>query len=89
MKYEQFTLQPEPAAPWLFAVYQEVEREKTIKEGKKKIKTGEKYLDQEPIAYGVQFKRGLEIIATLAADKSTIEKYIEDYGRILDTFNAK
>jgi predicted Co/Zn/Cd cation transporter (cation efflux family) len=81
MDYEKFSLKPEPACPWLFAVYQEVER--TNK------KTKEKYLVQDAIAYGVQFKKGLEIIATLAADKSSIQKYIEDYGRILDEFNAK
>lgn len=75
MKYEKFSLQPEPAAPWLFTVYKEVERERK--------KTGEMYLDNEPIAYGVTFKKGLHIIASLAADKSSIEKYIEDYERIL------
>lgn len=75
MKYEKFSLQPEPAAPWLFTVYKEVERERK--------KTGEMYLNHEPIAYGVTFKRGLDIIASLAADKSSIEKYIEDYERIL------
>ena len=85
MRYEKFTLQPEPAAPWLFNVLQEVEREKRDKEDKS-IKTGEKYTAQEAIAYGVTFKRGLDIIASLAADKTTIEGYIKDYGRILDTF---
>lgn len=80
MTYENFSLQPEPAAPWLFTVYKEVERERL---DKNRQKTGEKYLDNEAIAYGVTFKKGMSIIASLAADKSSIGKYIEDYERIL------
>lgn len=78
MKYEKFSLQPEPAAPWLFTLYQDVIREKM----ENRVKTGETYEDIEALAYGLTFDHALETIASLCADKSSIEQYIKDYKRI-------
>ena len=74
MRYEKYSLEPELAAPWLFTLLQDVTRENK--------KTKETYEDREAIAYGLTFEKALRKIASLAADKTTIEGYIKDYDRI-------
>lgn len=80
MKYEKWTIAPEPAAPWLFCLSEEVTRERMDKDTK--VKTGETYSSSIPIAYGLKFVDALRMVATIAADKTTIAQYIRDWERI-------
>ena len=74
MKYEKWGLKPEPAAPWLFTLTEEVVR--------KKKDTGEEYTTEMNIAYGLPLEKGLRMIASLASDKSCIGNYLKDFERI-------
>lgn len=74
MEYEKFVIEPEPTATGFYNVL--VRKNRTSKE------TGKQYSDTDSIAYGVPFQRALEIVAHRAADKTTIQGFIDDFQRI-------
>lgn len=77
MKYKNYSIQPEPACPWLYSVSFEGITPEFNPHGKKNKNAGQPTTTS--IAYGCKLPEAIEIIAHQTASKEDFEVFLKEF----------
>lgn len=87
--YKQYRIEPADHAVGRYDLVEEIEKQK-LGEGTKDNPTGEKYIFEEQISYGVTLERAIQSIITMETERNfkdknaTLKEFLEEYVKQKD-----